>query len=133
MRIRHSLAGRVLAVLIVLVFFPAQPAFAWTANWVSNPTSCAASDVQFPGQLCPGVLKICGVNGSSIPQCYDMSTLAAPGSTTTSNTLQSGSLGGGYVIDCNSTLDSAAPYCNNNGAAWCNRSDTCYTTKKRIT
>ncbi|MCF7845089.1 MAG: hypothetical protein K9M03_04670 [Kiritimatiellales bacterium] len=96
-------------------------------NYVTDPSTCPDSDAQFPGQKCPAGLMICGVNGSDIPQCYDTSNIPEPVSTVTSTTQYTASLGGGYIIDCFAQpLDSAAPYCDNNGAWLCNRDSTCY-------
>src|SRR3989339_768620 len=98
-----------------------------TAHYVTDPSSCPVEDSQFPGQKCPSGLQICGVNGSSIPQCYDNAEIAAPLATATSNTQYTASIGGGYIIDCFTTpLDSAAPYCDVNGAWLCNRDNSCY-------
>lgn len=98
-----------------------------TAHYETDPALCPAEDVQFPGQKCPSGLQICGVNGSNIPQCYDNADIVAPIATATSNTQYTESIGGGYIIDCFTTpLDSAAPYCDVNGAWLCNRDDSCY-------
>lgn len=105
-----------------------------TANYVNDPSTCPTQDGQFPGQKCPTGTNICGANGSDIPQCYDTSTISAPTSTGSSNTQYTASLGGGFIIDCFAQpLDSAAPYCDNNGSALCNRDASCYSTQYRDT
>ncbi|KKW38110.1 MAG: Filamentous hemagglutinin, partial [Candidatus Peribacteria bacterium GW2011_GWC2_54_8] len=110
--------------------------YAATPQYVSDPTECPSEDAQFPGQKCSGGLNICGVDdstGTEVTQCYDNSTISAPGSTTSSNTQYTASLGGGYIIDCYADVDAAAPYCDNNGSWLCNRDESCYTTQKRAT
>jgi len=98
-----------------------------TNNWVDNPNSCPASDVtNFPGQSCPGSDKICGDDGGNA-QCYDMSSMSAPGSdSSASNTQYGGLTSGGFVVDCYATpIDAGQPYCDNNGGFWCNRDPQC--------
>lgn len=98
-----------------------------TAHYETDPSLCPVEDAQFPGQKCPSGLQICGVNLSSIPQCYDNEGISAPEATATSNTQYTAGFGGGYIIDCFATpLDSAAPYCDVNGAWLCNRDNSCY-------
>jgi len=102
-------------------------------QWVSDPGTCSINDpTNFPGQNCSPV-RICG-DSSGIAQCYDTTTLLPPAVSATSNTLYSASYpNGGYLTNCYATKDSAAPYCDNNQAYWCNRSTTCYTTQARDT
>jgi len=110
---------------------------AWATNaatqWVSDPGTCNMTDpTSFPGQNCDPV-KICGDN-AGIAQCYNTATLLPPAVSATSNTLYSASYpNGGYLTNCYATMDSAAPYCDNNQSFWCNRSTTCYTTQARDT
>ncbi len=99
------------------------------AYWVDDPSNCPTTDAtNFPGQDC-SPNDICG-DSSGIAQCYDTSGLSAPSSSTTSLTQYSGSYGGGYLINCEATSDSAEPYCDNSGNAWCNRDSTCYSVNR---
>lgn len=96
------------------------------ALWVNDPALCPATEeTQYPGQNCSPV-TICGDN-DGIAQCYDTTTITAPASSNSSATLHTNSFGGGYLLDCFATQDSSAPYCDNNGDAWCNRDASCYT------
>ena len=107
--------------------FLAFPNFAQAAaaNWQANPSGCPATDpANFPGQNCTPD-RICGDN-SSAAQCFNTPSLSAPaGSNTTTSTSQYRS-GGGYVINCNTTIDGGAPFCDNNGSFWCNPDTSCY-------
>ncbi|MDD5055304.1 MAG: kelch repeat-containing protein [Candidatus Peribacteraceae bacterium] len=106
------------------------PYSALATYYVNDPAECPASSSSYPGQQCP--TNICGID-SGILQCYDTSTISSPLISATSNTQYTSGIGGGYIIDCFSSLDSAAPYCDNNGSAYCNRDDSCYSTQKRAT
>ncbi|PIR49126.1 hypothetical protein COU80_00025 [Candidatus Peregrinibacteria bacterium CG10_big_fil_rev_8_21_14_0_10_55_24] len=134
---RRVILGICALVLVAAVFaWGVQRAFSAVSapHYVTDPAECPDEDEEFPGQKCPYGTVICGVNDGDIPQCYDPTNIAAPVSSASSNTQYTASLGGGYIIDCYAQpLDSAAPYCDNNGSAYCNRSDTCYTDKKRAT
>ena len=123
------------AVLIgIFLFSMSQIASAATASYVNNPSDCPATDAQFPGQECPaGTPDICGVSSDDIPQCYANSTTSAPGSFETTNTQVTATLGGGYIIICFADVDSAAPFCDDNGTAICNRDASCFATKQRDT
>jgi len=102
-------------------------------QWVNNPGSCNISDpTNFPGQNCSPE-RICGDN-SGISQCYNTTTLLPPAVSATSNTLYSATYpNGGYLVNCYTAVDAAAPFCDNSGSYWCNRSTTCYTTQLRDT
>nr|HPL93365.1 hypothetical protein [bacterium] len=102
-------------------------------QWVNNPASCNISDpTNFPGQNC-SPNRICGDSGG-IAQCYNTASLLPPAVSATSNTLYSATYpNGGYIINCYVAADGAAPFCDNAGAFWCNRSNTCYTTQLRDT
>lgn len=134
---KHIIVGGILITIISLILlFKVKNAYqaVETPYYVSDPALCPQEDVQFEGQKCPANLKICGVNDDDIPQCYDTSVMSYPSGTSTSNTLYSASLAGGYVLNCFAQpLDSAAPYCDNNGAWFCNRDSTCYSAKYRDT
>jgi len=100
--------------------------------WVNNPANCPVTDsTNFPGQSCTPT-NICG-DVSGVAQCYDTSAINPPGSSDTSLIQHSETYNGGYIINCFASTDSDSPYCDNSGAAWCNRDSTCYTTQKRAT
>ena len=101
-------------------------------NWVGDLTESPNLDaINFPGQDCnPDV--ICGDN-SDIAQCYTNASLTPPSSPATSNTDYTASYDGGFIINSYATADSTAPYCDNNGAFWCDRNSSCYTTDRRDT
>lgn len=110
--------------LLILILFLLVATPVSAAYYVNDPTNCLSSDpATYPGQDCTPD-NICGVV-SGIVQCYDNSTIAPPSSAVTSNTLYSGSFGGGYIMDCY-----RATTCN---AGYCNRDATCYSTKYRDT
>jgi len=97
--------------------------------------------------LCPNVVNgiscqtaeiSCGLDGAGAgasPVCFVEANISFPGTPETSvNTNNGGLTNGGYVLDCYSNTGSTAPFCDNtNGEFWCNYSDTCYTTRNRIT
>lgn len=104
-----------------------------SANYYStDPDNCPSSDAtNYPGQNC-APQDICGDN-SGIAQCYDTSTMNPPaGSSTTTGTggtdysCSDTTCSGGYVTNCYATIDSGAPYCDNNGAYLIDRNPTCY-------
>ena len=100
-----------------------------SAVWVNNPTNCPNN---YQSQTCSGSNLVCGYNGG-VTFCYDMTTINPPTSSVTSNTDQdSGSYNGGYIMDCIS-YDGTSPFCDNNGAEYCDRNSTCYTTNQRDT
>ena len=110
--------------LLITIFFFLLATPAYGAYYVNDPTSCLSLDpTNYPGQDCTPD-NICGVV-SGIVQCLDNSTLNPPTASSTSNTLYSGSYGGGFIMDCY-----RANSCN---YGYCNRSSTCYTTKRRDT
>ncbi|MCD4811001.1 tail fiber domain-containing protein [bacterium] len=130
MRIKRNNLRIVLIVSVFLVgswTLGAKLAYA-AVNWQENPNSCPASDnTNFPGQSCPGSLLICG-DDSGTSQCYDMSTMVAPGSDSAASNTQYNSLtNGGYVVDCYTAVDAGSPYCDNSGNFWCNRDPQCVT------
>ena len=101
----------------------------YAAYWVDNFNNCPQT---YQSQTCISPTLVCGYSGG-ITYCADPSAIVAPTGTATSNTDQdSGSYNGGYLIDCYA-FDSGSPYCNNNGAFWCDRNSSCYTTKHRDT
>jgi hypothetical protein len=121
------------SLLSVFFFVGLSGVVSAATQWVSNPATCNMLDAtNFPGQNCDPE-RICG-DSSGIAQCYNTATLLPPAISATSNTLYSASYpNGGYILNCYATKDSAAPFCDNNGAYWCNRSNTCYTTQQRDT
>lgn len=96
------------------------------ANWQPSPSFCPSTDPSsFPGQNCTPV-NICGDN-TGTAQCFNTSTLTPPNTNTTStSTTQYRAGSGGYVINCNATVDGAAPYCDNGGNFWCNPDTSCF-------
>jgi len=115
--------------LIVVLAFIALIGSLSAAYWVTDFNTCPQT---YQSQTCISPTLVCGYNGG-ITYCADPSTITAPGSPATSNTDQdSGSYNGGYLIDCYA-FDSGSPYCNNNGAFWCDRNSTCHTTNHRDT
>lgn len=122
-----------IAISILLLYSVSSASY-----WVQNPANCPITNATvFPGQDC-SPNKICG-DSSTIAQCYDTSTISAPGSMTTSNTDQDSggcrdaTCDGGYILNCFATADSTDPKCDNSGNLWCDRNSTCYTTKVRDT
>lgn len=115
--------GMVFALTAAIALMPAEANAA--VNWVANPASCPQSDpVNFPGQNC-SPNNMCG-DSSGIAQCYDTGSISAPAVNVNSSVLYASALTGGYVINCFTASDSGSPYCDNNGAAWCNRDASCY-------
>lgn len=111
--------------LIILLFLAGCVSAAY---WVSNPGNCPQTHGDYPGQDCSPNL-ICGDSGGTA-QC-NQSAISPPGSMVASTTdqdsggCQDGTCNGGYIIDCFATADSGDPYCDNNGAAWCDRNSSC--------
>lgn len=115
--------GMVFALTAAMALMPAEANAA--VNWVANPASCPQSDpANFPGQNC-APNNMCG-DSSGIAQCYDTASISAPAVNVNSSVLYASALTGGYVINCFTASDSGSPYCDNNGAAWCNRDASCY-------
>ncbi len=115
--------GVVFALTAAAALVPAEANAA--VNWVANPASCPQSDpVNFPGQNC-APNNMCG-DSSGIAQCYDTGSISAPAVNANSSVLYASALGGGYVINCFVASDAGVPYCDNSGAAWCNRDASCY-------
>jgi hypothetical protein len=127
---RWYLAG---ILVFVLSFFILVDNVKAATQWVVDPGTCNITDpTNFPGQNC-SPNRMCG-DSSGIAQCYNTASLLPPAVSATSNTLYSASYpNGGYIVNCYATADAAAPYCDNSGAFWCNRSNTCYTTQLRDT
>ena len=110
----------VLWILILSIGFTT----AATAFWVDGAGQCPATNAsEFPGQDC-SPNDICG-DSSGIAQCYDTSTLTAPTSGL-SVTDQTTAFNGGWLINCFATADAASPFCDNNGAFWCDRNSSIY-------
>jgi len=111
--------------VLMLLFLPVV--FAAT-NYVDDPANCPTSDAtNFPGQSCsppPADNVICGDN-SGTANCSGASLIVAPTVDVNSTTNYSGSFNGGYLINCYASVDSAAPFCDNDQAAWCDRNSTC--------
>lgn len=108
------------AIMLILISNP----FSQAAKYVGTPASCPATDAtEYPGINC-SPNNICGDN-SGTPQCYATQNIAAPAVSASSATIFSALLAGGYIIDCFATIDSAAPYCDNNTSAWCNADSSC--------
>ncbi|OQB19796.1 MAG: hypothetical protein BWY14_00169 [Parcubacteria group bacterium ADurb.Bin192] len=115
--------GMVFALTVAMALMPAEANAA--VNWVANPASCPQSDpANFPGQNC-APNNMCG-DSSGIAQCYNTASISAPAVSVNSSVLYASALTGGYVINCFTASDSSSPYCDNNGAAWCNRDASCY-------
>lgn len=111
--------------VLVLGFFVFKGVLA--ANyWVTDPADCpSTSQTYYPGQNCDN-LDICGTLSGNVAQCYDTSGIATPSVTGTSDTIYTGSLPSGYILDCFATDSSVnGGYCSNNGDWWCNASSTC--------
>lgn len=89
--------------------------------WVNDPNNCPTSA---QSQTCSGSDVVCGLSGG-ITYCYNPASLNPPSSTASSETDYSGSYNGGYILDCYA-YDGSAPYCDNNGNMWCDRSSSCY-------
>lgn len=106
----------------LLVINSVVPALA--QYWVSNPSLCPFLDgVVYPGVNCyPN--NICGDNAGT-PQCSATSGITAPVGASASSTRYSTAHTGGYILNCYATMDSGAPYCDNNGNAWCNADTSC--------
>ena len=115
--------------LLVLLVFVAVIGSLSASYWVTDFNTCPQT---YQSQTCISPTLVCGYSGG-ITYCADPATITAPVSTATSNTDQdAGSYNGGYLIDCYA-FDSGSPYCNNNGAFWCDYNTSCYTTKHRDT
>jgi hypothetical protein len=100
--------------------------------WVDDPVDCPTVDpVYFPGQSCSPT-DICG-NLSGTAQCYDTSAMTAPVASVLSVTDWSAGFDGGYLVDCYAVVDGGAPFCDNGGAAWCDRNSTCQSVQYRQT
>jgi len=113
-------------VLLVIFFFIGSLTASY---WVTDFNTCPQT---YQSQTCISPTLVCGYNGG-ITYCANPTTITAPTGTASSNTDQDGgSYNGGYLIDCYA-FDSASPYCNNNGAFWCDYNTSCYTTKHRDT
>jgi len=121
-------------IYIIMFVVMAYLAFGADPKWVNDPNDCPATDAgNFSGQDCSPD-QICGESGSDIAQCFDMSTLSAPSSSTLSTTDQDdGSFDGGYILNCFVASDSASPFCDNDGDFFCDRNSTCQTTQQRQT
>jgi hypothetical protein len=126
MRIHTYKKNKLIIFLLSSLFF-----FGFTSipnaapNWQPNPSLCPSTDSSnFPGQNCIPV-NICGDN-SGTAQCFDTSTLLPPSSNSISTSTSQYRSGGGYVVNCNATIDGAAPYCDNSGNFWCNPDTSCY-------
>ncbi|MFB6246530.1 MAG: hypothetical protein ABEI74_03000, partial [Candidatus Pacearchaeota archaeon] len=98
------------------------------ATWKANPANCPKS---FNSQTCPTGEKLCGSSGGTT-FCYDTSSLSAPGSSTTGQDTNQGSLAGGYIVNCEA-YDGSVPYCDNGGSFWCNANSTCETQNRQTT
>jgi len=116
--------------LLLIVFL--IPLVSSATYYVTDPDNCPSSDgTNFPGQNC-APQDICG-DSSGIAQCYDTSTISAPvGSSTTTGTggtdysCSDATCSGGFITNCYASIDSGAPYCDNNGAFLVDRNATCY-------
>jgi len=116
-----------LPILIMIGWFGLSKA-AHAQYWVSDPATCPQT---YSGQNCTPDL-VCGVNGSTA-QCYDTSLLTPPVGDTTSNTDESASYNGGYILNCYA-YDTVLPvYCDNSGAWWCDRNSACYNVNRDTT
>ena len=98
------------------------------AYYVSNPSSCPS---EYSSQRCTDPPNVCGVS-STVVLCYNNTTIDP---TSTSSTVESGTVtaSGGYYIDCIAPADSAAPYCDNNGAQWCLQKADCSNAQRKTT
>jgi hypothetical protein len=104
------------------LFLGAFSAQAAPNYWVDDPADCPRS---WNSVNC-GADYVCGVNSqTNFPNCSSIASLTPPAFTTTSNTLHAGTLGAGYLINCQATAVGTGPFCTNNGNYFCNRSSTC--------
>ena len=111
--------------LILILFLIGMLSLVNAAYYVTDPTTCPTSYLSqgpFPDKV------VCGESGGTV-FFYNGATIAAPTSTSTSNTDYTGIVNGGYVLDCY-RYSSPEPYCE---PARCDRSSTCYTTQHRDT
>jgi len=112
-------------ILVCIAFIGVLSASYWVIDFNTCPQT-------YQSQTCISPTLVCGYSGG-ITYCANPASITAPGSTATSNVDQdSGSYNGGYLIDCYA-FDSGSPYCNNEGSFWCDRNNTCYTSKHRDT
>lgn len=121
----------IISVITVGLFFAVQAKAA--SQWVTNPATCSINDpVNFPGQNCTPQ-RICGDN-SGIAQCYNTAGITAPVASAISDTkYDAGHAAGGYLLNCYAAMDAGAPFCDNGGAMWCNRDNTCHDTNHKMT
>ena len=91
------------------------------AYWVDDPADCPT---EYQAQTCSGSDVVCGYYGG-VTFCYNPNNINPPTSSKTSTIDYTTKFNGGYLIDCYA-YDGSAPYCNNYGNAWCDRSSTCY-------
>ncbi len=97
------------------------------ADWVNDPNNCPIEYAP-EGVSCSGGNVICGVSGAACidPALIVKRTVDSSGS----QSLHSGSFGGGYLVNCTAIRDTnGSPYCDNNSQYWCNRDDSCYDDK----
>lgn len=117
--------------MAIIFIFGSLTGMTHAAYWVNDPAMCPQTDgINYPGINC-APNYICG-DLSGTPQCFDTPSMSPSGSAAT-NSLITGSLGGGYIIDCYANADAGAPYCDNSDNFWCNRDASCYSTQHRIT
>jgi len=90
--------------------------------WKDDPNNCPNS---YQAQTCSGSDLVCGYD-SGVTFCYDMSSLSAPDSDTTTNSnVDDGTYNGGYLVDCYA-YDGSSPHCDNSASFWCDRNSSCY-------
>jgi len=89
------------------------------AYWVDDPIDCPTTHDDYPGYSC-APNDICGD-----PDCFDTTGINPPSGSAVSSTIYTGSLGGGYILNCFAN-DGSPPRCDNNGNDWCNSDSSCY-------
>lgn len=120
--------------VIAVVSITATPVLAFSTTWANNPSLCLPAGTQdmYNGQNCYPNAN-CGLNGANL-QCTNPASIANPPAVNQlSSTIYSGSLAGGYIINCLAAADGANPYCDNSGNFWCNSDATCLNTNHRQT
>jgi len=109
--------------LLVLLIggIPVISSATYSNGWANDPADCPA--IYLSQDCSPD--NTCGYDGSTT-RCYNTTALDPPVASAVSNASWSGAFDGGYLINCISSLDGSAPYCDNSGNFWCDRDSTCY-------
>jgi len=107
---------------LAAIFIAAQA----DADYVSNPNDCPSS---YLSQTCVSPTpNVCGVSTNNVVQCYNTANIQPRSS---SSSVESGTIttSGGYYVNCTAPMDSASPYCDNNGNFWCLQKSSCDSAK----